>query len=162
MFTGIIESCGIVKDLRWQQSNLEITIESEISSGLNVDQSISHDGVCLTITSVENNTHRITAVKETLDRSTLGTWAIGQLVNLERAMVFGGRLDGHLVQGHVDDFGTCEMIQDMDGSRFMTFSFAKSASSPAYTALPAKINFSGVGFSLFSPRDVSLLMDSKT
>lgn len=125
MFTGIIESCGIVKDLSWQQSNLEITIESEISSGLTVDQSISHDGVCLTVTAVENNTHRITAVKETLNRSTLGTWCIGQLVNLERAMVFGGRLDGHLVQGHVDDFGTCELIQDMDGSRFITFSFAK-------------------------------------
>lgn len=123
MFTGIIESCGTIRDLEWQQTNLIATVESDISSQLKVDQSISHDGVCLTVTGVLQNRHRVTAVQETLHRSTLSNWKIGQLVNLERAMVFGARLDGHLVQGHVDSRGQCIDIKDVEGSRMITFAF---------------------------------------
>ena len=125
MFTGIIESCGTIRDLQWQRTNLIATIESEISADLKVDQSVSHDGVCLTVTSIEDHLHQVTAVQETLQKSTLSQWKTNQLVNLERAMVFGARLDGHLVQGHVDGWGECMDIQDMDGSRMITFSYEK-------------------------------------
>lgn len=123
MFTGIIESCGLVKDLKQERSNLNVIIESDISSQLKIDQSVSHDGVCLTVTSVQGNTHQITAVRETLERSTLSDWQTGQIVNLERAMIYGARLDGHMVQGHVDDRGRCIALSDMDGSKLITFTF---------------------------------------
>lgn len=153
MFTGIIESIGTVKDLREDQTNLIVTIESEISSQLKVDQSVSHDGVCLTVTSVEGNSHCITAVQETLQRSTLGTWTKGRKVNLERAMVYGGRLDGHMVQGHVDDYGECLDIQDMDGSRLIRFTFADHHAS--LLVPKGSISVNGVSLTVIDPDENS-------
>ncbi|MCB0685523.1 MAG: riboflavin synthase [Saprospiraceae bacterium] len=149
MFTGIIESNGIVTRLVSEKSNLVITIESDISAELKVDQSLAHDGVCLTVTNVTDKTHQITAIKETIDRTTLGQWKTGQLVNLERAMVFGARLDGHLVQGHVDDVAICQAVEDMDGSTLFTFAF-----DPTHAPLlvqKGSIAINGVSLTLVNP-----------
>jgi riboflavin synthase len=116
MFTGIIESTGYVEHIENEGSNSHFTIRSSISSALKVDQSIAHDGVCLTITEVNGDTHRVTAIAETLNRSSLGKSAIGKQINLERCMKADGRFDGHIVQGHVDCIGKLERIEDRNGS----------------------------------------------
>ncbi len=123
MFTGIIESLGKITDLKVDRGNIDFTIESDISKELKVDQSISHNGVCLTVTKTNNNTHTVTAVKETLDKSSLTNFSINDLINLERAMKLGERLDGHLVQGHVDGVAKCLDISVNDGSWIYKFEF---------------------------------------
>ena len=125
MFTGIIESLGVVKKIEKEGSNLHLTIASPISKELKIDQSIAHDGVCLTVVAKDEKTHRVTAIKETLDKSTIGEWKVGHLVNLERAMASGARLDGHMVQGHVDMKGVCIGVKDEDGSKVFTFQFPR-------------------------------------
>ena len=123
MFTGIIESLGKITDLKVDRGNIDFTIESDISKELKVDQSVSHNGVCLTVTETNNNTHTVTAVKETLDKSSLTNFSVGDLINLERAMKLGERLDGHLVQGHVDGVAKCLGISVNDGSWIYKFEF---------------------------------------
>ena len=123
MFTGIIESLGEITDLKVDRGNIDFTIESDISKELKVDQSVSHNGVCLTVTETNNNTHTVTAVKETLDKSSLTNFSVNDLVNLERAMKLGERLDGHLVQGHVDGVAKCLGISVNDGSWIYKFEF---------------------------------------
>ena len=123
MFTGIIESLGKITDLKVDRGNIDFTIESDISKELKVDQSVSHNGVCLTVTDTNNNTHTVTAVKETLDKSSLTNFSVNDLVNLERAMKLGERLDGHLVQGHVDGVAKCLGISVNDGSWIYKFKF---------------------------------------
>ena len=123
MFTGIIESLGKITDLKVDRGNIDFTIESHISKELKVDQSVSHNGVCLTVTDTNNNTHTVTAVKETLDKSSLTNFSVNDLVNLERAMKLGERLDGHLVQGHVDGVAKCLGISVNDGSWIYKFEF---------------------------------------
>ncbi len=123
MFTGIIESLGKITDLKVDRGNIDFTIESDISKELKVDQSVSHNGVCLTVTDTNNNTHTVTAVKETLDKSSLTNFSVNDLVNLERAMKLGERLDGHLVQGHVDGVAKCLSISVNDGSWIYKFEF---------------------------------------
>ena len=123
MFTGIIESLGKITDLKVDRGNIDFTIESDISKELKVDQSVSHNGVCLTVTETNNNTHTVTAVKETLDKSSLTNFSVNDLVNLERAMKLGERLDGHLVQGHVDGVAKCLGISVNDGSWIYKFEF---------------------------------------
>ena len=123
MFTGIIESVGKITDLKVDRGNIDFTIESDISKELKVDQSVSHNGVCLTVTDTNNNTHTVTAVKETLDKSSLTNFSVNDLVNLERAMKLGERLDGHLVQGHVDGVAKCLGISVNDGSWIYKFEF---------------------------------------
>ena len=123
MFTGIIESLGKITDLKVDRGNIDFTIESDISKELKVDQSVSHNGVCLTVTETNNNTHTVTAVKETLDKSSLTNFLVNDLVNLERAMKLGERLDGHLVQGHVDGVAKCLGISVNDGSWIYKFEF---------------------------------------
>ena len=123
MFTGIIESLGKITDLKVDRGNIDFTIESDISKELKVDQSVSHNGVCLTVTKTNNNTHTVTAVKETLDKSSLTNFLVNDLVNLERAMKLGERLDGHLVQGHVDGVAKCLGISVNDGSWIYKFEF---------------------------------------
>ena len=123
MFTGIIESLGKITDLKVDQGNIDFTIESDISKELKVDQSVSHNGVCLTVTETNNNTHTVTAVKETLDKSSLTNFSANDLINLERAMKLGERLDGHLVQGHVDGVGKCLGVSFNDGSWIYKFEF---------------------------------------
>lgn len=123
MFTGIIETTGVVADIQQQGSNRILTIRSSISPELHVDQSVSHDGVCLTVIGLKGNTHTIIAVEETLRISTLGRLTVGDTLNLERAMRFGDRLDGHMVQGHVDTILECISIDEMAGSHQLELAY---------------------------------------
>lgn len=123
MFTGIIETMGIVEEIRLNGTNKEFTISSAISNELKVDQSLAHNGVCLTVTSLENGKHQVTAIDETLLRSNLGDLKIGESINLERAMSGLSRFDGHLVQGHVDTVGVVKSVLDKYGSWIFTFNF---------------------------------------
>ncbi len=123
MFTGIIESLGKITSVKVDQGNIDFTIESEISQELKVDQSVSHNGVCLTVTETDNKTHTVTAVKETLDKSSLKNFSVDDLINLERAMKLGERLDGHLVQGHVDGVAKCVGFSANNGSWIYRFEF---------------------------------------
>jgi riboflavin synthase len=126
MFTGIIEALGQVKKVERERSNVHFTVESPISHELKIDQSLSHDGVCLTVVAVENGCHRVTAIEETLLRSRLAEWKPGTWVNLERCLPIGGRLDGHLVQGHVDDVASCVSVEDHQGSWLCVFRYRPS------------------------------------
>ncbi|WP_372744228.1 riboflavin synthase [Lutibacter sp.] len=123
MFTGIIESLGTVKNLVKEGDNLHITIESNFTNELKIDQSIAHNGVCLTIVNIKDKEYTVTAIKETLDKSNFKEVKIGDLINLERAMVLGARLDGHIVQGHVDQTATCTEIKEENGSWFFSFEY---------------------------------------
>jgi len=123
MFTGIIESLGKITNLKTDRGKIDFTIGSDISKELKVDQSVSHNGVCLTVTETNNNTHTVTAVKETLDKSSLTNFSVNDLINLERAMKLGERLDGHLVQGHVDGVAKCLGVSINDGSWIYKFEF---------------------------------------
>ena len=123
MFTGIVESLGEIVDINEELDNIHFTVRSEISPELKIDQSLSHSGVCLTVVDIEKNCHTVTAVKETLDKSALKNLKKGDIFNLERAMKLGGRLDGHLVQGHVDDIAKCLDVKMNEGSWIFTFSF---------------------------------------
>ena len=123
MFTGIIESLGKITNVKADRGNIDFTIESKISKELKIDQSVSHNGVCLTVTDKSNNTHTVTAVKETLDKSSLRNFSVDDLINLERAMKLGERLDGHLVQGHVDGVAKCISVSVNDGSWIYQFEF---------------------------------------
>lgn len=125
MFTGIIESLGEVVELYEAGTNKTFWIQSTLSSHFNVDQSIAHDGVCLTVEEVRDARHRVTAVLETLDKTALHQWAPGTTVNLEQSLLPSRRLDGHFVQGHVDTTGICKKIKNQDGSYEITFSFPK-------------------------------------
>ena len=123
MFTGIIETLGVVENLQKEGGNLHIQIQSDMAEELKIDQSVSHNGVCLTVVEIDNTSYTVTAVDETLQKSNLGELAKGDLVNLERAMVMGSRLDGHLVQGHVDNTAVCTRIEERDGSWFFYFKY---------------------------------------
>lgn len=123
MFTGIIESTGKLVQIEKERDNVHFTIESPISDALKIDQSLSHDGVCLTVVAQAPGRHRVTAVAETLHRTRLEEWRPGALVNLERCMVAGARLDGHIVQGHVDDVAECVSVADQNGSWRLTFRY---------------------------------------
>ena len=123
MFTGIIEDIGIVTDLKNELENLHISIKSNITPELKIDQSVAHNGVCLTVVAINNNVYTVTAIKETLDKTNLNTLRVDENVNLERAMKLGDRLDGHIVQGHVDQTATCINIEEVNGSWVFTFSY---------------------------------------
>lgn len=123
MFTGIIETLGNIKDIKHEGSNIHFTIESTISKELKIDQSVAHDGVCLTVTDCDDKEHTVTAVLETLQKTNLSSWVINKTVNLERAMKLGDRLDGHIVQGHVDTTGNCTDRKEVDGSHLFHFEF---------------------------------------
>ncbi|TWO31597.1 riboflavin synthase [Seonamhaeicola sediminis] len=123
MFTGIIEDIGIITSLREENTNLHITVKSNITSELKIDQSVAHNGVCLTVVDIDNDEYTVTAIKETLDKTNLGTLQRNDKVNLERAMKLGDRLDGHIVQGHVDQTGICTNIKEENGSWFFTFQY---------------------------------------
>ena len=123
MFTGIIEAMGKVVKVEKEQGNVHFTIRSPISKELKIDQSVSHNGVCLTVVALGENTHTVTAIDETLIRSNLGAWQPGTLVNLERCMVMNGRLDGHIVQGHVDAKATCTQAEEAAGSWIFSFEY---------------------------------------
>jgi riboflavin synthase len=129
MFTGIIEQKGIIKDVIINGTNRSFHVESPLSHELKVDQSVSHDGVCLTVEQVTSNMHIVTAIEETLKKTNLSTWKIGTIVNLERCLQFNGRIDGHIVQGHVDTTATCNKLIEKDGSWEYSFQFDKKFAS---------------------------------
>lgn len=123
MFTGIIETLGIVKNIQQDQSNIHFTIESSLSNELKIDQSVSHNGVCLTVVEINTNTHVVTAIDETLQKTNLGYLQVGDVVNLERCTQANGRFDGHIVQGHVDQTAVCIERIDQNGSWLFTFQY---------------------------------------
>ena len=123
MFTGIIEDLGTITALNNDKDNLHITVSSNITEELKIDQSVAHNGVCLTVVSLDKDEYVVTAIKETLDKTNLGQLEVNATVNLERAMKLGDRLDGHIVQGHVDQTAICENVSEQNGSWFYTFSY---------------------------------------
>jgi len=123
MFTGIIESIGEIINLQKEEENIHFTIKSDFTNELKIDQSVAHNGVCLTVVAINNDTYTVTAINETLQKTTLGAYKIGDLINLERGMQLGARLDGHLVQGHVDQTAKCVAIQKDGGSTIFTFQY---------------------------------------
>ena len=123
MFTGIIETLGTIQELKKEKDNIHITIDAAITSELKIDQSVAHNGICLTVVAIKDNSYTVTAIDETIKKTNLGEWKEGDLVNLERAMKLGDRLDGHIVQGHVDQTGTCIDTQETNGSWLYTFEY---------------------------------------
>ena len=123
MFTGIIETLGKVEKLEQEGGNLHITVSSAITAELKIDQSVSHNGVCLTVVAIDADKYTVTAIEETLSKTNLGELKVGEVVNLERAMLMGARLDGHIVQGHVDQTASCSSIEEKDGSWVYTFAY---------------------------------------
>ena len=126
MFTGIIENMAEVIDVKPNKNNLDITFKSDLLSELKVDQSISHNGVCLTVADISNETYLVNVVKETIDKSNFDSLRVGDMVNVERSMMLNDRLDGHIVQGHVDQIAECVSIDEQGGSYVMTFKYKKS------------------------------------
>ena len=126
MFTGIIENMAEVIDVKPNKNNLDITFKSDLLSELKVDQSISHNGVCLTVADISNETYLVNVVKETIDKSNFDSIRVGDMVNVERSMMLNDRLDGHIVQGHVDQIAECMSIDEQGGSYVMTFKYKKS------------------------------------
>ncbi|MDF3028034.1 MAG: riboflavin synthase, alpha subunit [Fluviicola sp.] len=123
MFTGIIETLGTVRAIEKDQSNVHFTVESAITHELKIDQSVAHNGCCLTVVKIDGDSYVVTAIQETLDKTNLGELEVGSKVNLERCMLLGARLDGHIVQGHVDTTATCVSIEDLNGSWKYTFRY---------------------------------------
>lgn len=126
MFTGIIETLGEVTSIEKEQGNVHLTIKSDFTKELKVDQSVAHNGVCLTVVKIEDDLYTVTAIKETLEKTNLNTLSEFDALNLERGMKLGDRLDGHIVQGHVDQTGICTNIEDADGSTYFTFQYDSS------------------------------------
>ncbi len=152
MFTGIIETIGTVSHLRQEEGNLHITIASSLSDDLKIDQSISHNGVCLTVVALSPGEHTATAIAETLDKSNLGALQVGSLVNLERCTKVGDRLDGHIVQGHVDQTARCISIEDQRGSWLYTFQY--DGASGNITVEKGSITVNGISLTVVdSQRD---------
>lgn len=123
MFTGIIETLGKIERIEKEQGNVHVTIASQLTNELKIDQSVAHNGVCLTVVAIQDDKYTVTAIQETLEKTNLSDWKVGDLVNLERAMKLGDRLDGHIVQGHVDQIGTCISVEESNGSWYYTFEY---------------------------------------
>ncbi len=158
MFSGIIEETGTVVNLIKDQENLHITIECPFVNELKIDQSIAHNGVCLTVVKKNNQTYTTTAIKETLLKSNLGLLEIGSNVNLERSMLLNGRLDGHIVQGHVDQTAVCEKVEEADGSWYYTFKydFEKEKAREGYlTVEKGSVTVNGVSLTVVNSRENS-------
>ncbi len=148
MFTGIIETQGIIKKIKETGANKSFWIKSSISQKLKIDQSVAHDGVCLTIVEIKNNRHRVTAIDETLSKSTLANWQAGNAVNLERCLRLNARLDGHIVQGHVDAVGTCVKKEEKEGSWLFNFQFPEKFSGLIIEK--GSITINGISLTVFN------------
>ena len=151
MFTGIIETIGVVANSVKEQENLYLTIKSDITHELKIDQSVAHNGVCLTVVAIKNDEYTVTAIKETLDKTTIGYLKIDDIVNLERAMKLGDRLDGHIVQGHVDGTGICKKISDEDGSTWFTFQYERNKNN--LTIEKGSITVNGVSLTVINSKE---------
>ena len=148
MFTGIIEGFGKVIELKSDQENLHITIESKLTRELKIDQSLAHNGVCLTVVDIKGNQYVVTAVQETLLKSNLGNLKLGDFINLERAMKINGRLDGHIVQGHIDQTGICIGVENKDGSWIYEFEYASDPGN--ITIEKGSITINGVSLTVIN------------
>ena len=151
MFTGIIETIGIVESLDSEGNNINLLVSSSISKDLEVDQSVSHDGVCLTITNKSNKSHNVTIVNQTIQKSKFSDLRIGSELNLERSMKINGRIDGHIVQGHVDDVGKCVNIEDESNSWIFTFQISDKFSK--YLVEKGSISINGGSLTCFDIKD---------
>jgi len=150
MFTGIIETLGEVVGLERDQENLQLRIQSKITNELKVDQSVAHNGVCLTVVEIVEDVYTVTAIKETIDKTNIGHLALHDIVNLERGMKLGDRLDGHLVQGHVDETGVCTAMKDENGSTVFTFSYYSKNGN--ITIEKGSITINGVSLTVFNSK----------
>lgn len=146
MFTGIIESLGIIEEVEQENTNLNITLQAGLTSELKIDQSLAHNGICLTVVAITNNTYTVTAIQETINKTTIGNWKKGDIINLERAMKLDQRLDGHIVQGHVDQVAQCIVNQETDGSWLFTFQY--DASLHNLTIEKGSITINGVSLTV--------------
>ncbi|MDA9305509.1 riboflavin synthase [Flavobacteriaceae bacterium] len=151
MFTGIIEAFGRVTELKKEDTNLHITLESALASSLKIDQSVAHNGVCLTVVACDTKTYTVTAIDETLTKSNLGTLQKGDLINLERAMKLGDRLDGHMVQGHVDQIAECVESSNAEGS--WTYTFAYDPNKGNITIEKGSITVNGVSLTVVDSKE---------
>lgn len=150
MFTGIVEDLGTLVDIDKVDGNLHLKVESELSKELKIDQSLAHDGICLTVTFCDENSYNVTAIAETILKTSIGKWEIGKKINLERAMILGSRLDGHIVQGHVDQIGLCTDIKQMDGSTYFTFQYDPTLNN--YTIEKGSITINGVSLTVVNSK----------
>ena len=151
MFTGIIETLGTVQNIQKENDNLHITLSSSITKELKIDQSVSHNGICLTVVNIKDDSYTVTAIKETIDKTNLGDWKVGEVVNLERAMKLGDRLDGHIVQGHVDQTGICKKIEDANGSIYFTFEYDETQNN--ITLEKGSITVNGVSLTVVNSKE---------
>ena len=150
MFTGIIETLGVIQEIEKDKDNLHITIASSITDELKIDQSVAHNGICLTVVSINKTFYTVTAIGETIKKTTISHWQKGDSVNLERAMKLGDRLDGHIVQGHVDQIGTCTTVKETNGSWYYTFKYDESLHN--ITIEKGSITVNGVSLTVVDSR----------
>ena len=150
MFTGIIENLSEIKEINKEGDNLSISLISKITNELKIDQSLSHNGVCLTVVDINDNIYKVTAIKETILKSSIKNWRIGDIINIERAMKLGDRLDGHMVQGHVDQTATCTKISEENGSWYFYFEYQKSNN---LTIEKGSISINGVSLTIVESMD---------
>lgn len=156
MFSGIVEETAKVVNLVKDQDNLNLTLTCSFVNELKIDQSLSHNGVCLTVVKIENNTYTVTAIRETLEKSNLGLLQLGDEVNIERSMRMDGRLDGHIVQGHVDQTAICRSVEEADGSWYYTFEFEPIKDQPGYLVVEkGSVCVNGVSLTVVNARDNS-------
>jgi riboflavin synthase len=151
MFTGIIEDLGVVEALEQENTNLHLTINSKLASELKIDQSVSHNGVCLTVIDLSSSSYTVTAIKETLDKTNLNSLKVGDRVNLERGLKLGDRLDGHMVQGHVDQVGTCINVEAQNGSWIYTFEYNSKLGN--ITIEKGSVTVNGVSLTVVNSKD---------
>ena len=154
MFSGIIEEMATVVAIKKDQENIDLTLSCSFTSQLTIDQSVAHNGVCLTVVRKTNDTYTVTAMKETLDRSNLGLLKVGDKVNVERSMIMNGRLDGHIVQGHVDETAVCTAVADAQGSTYYTFKYKfdkEMASRGYFTVDKGSVTVNGVSLTVCNP-----------
>ena len=151
MFTGIIETLGQVASIKKESNNLSITIDSSFTNELKIDQSVAHNGICLTVVGISGSQYVVTAVQETIDKTTIGNWTKGDSVNLERGMKLGDRLDGHLVQGHIDQTAICTNIEDAGGSTYFTFKYDSSIGN--LTIKKGSITVNGVSLTVVNSKE---------
>lgn len=154
MFSGIVEECAQVVAIEKELENVHFTLKCSFVDELKIDQSVAHNGVCLTVVRIENGTYTVTAMKETLDRSNLGLLQVGDEVNVERSMMMNGRLDGHIVQGHVDQTAECVSVEDAEGSHVFTFRYAfdpEMAKRGYFTVDKGSVTVNGVSLTVCNP-----------
>lgn len=156
MFSGIVEETAVVTRLQKEDGNLHLTLKCSFVNELKIDQSIAHNGVCLTVVSLDDDTYTVTAIQESLDRSNLGLLEVGDKVNIERSMLMNGRLDGHIVQGHVDQTAVCKDVREADGSWYYTFEYEfdrEMAKKGYFTVDKGSATVNGVSLTVCNPTD---------